>query len=44
MKTEGREKKLFQTIQELIDYLNSNQDGVIVSVTIETEEAPDESE
>ena len=44
MKTEGKEKKVFRTIQELTDYLNSHEDGVIISVTIETGEVSDESE
>ena len=44
MRTDGKEKKVFSTIQELNDYLNNNETGVIVSVTIEMEEAPDESE
>ncbi len=44
MRTDGKEKKVFSTIQELIDYLNSQEDGVIISVTIETEEVQNESE
>lgn len=44
MGPEEKEKKEFNTIRELIDYLNSHEDGVIVSVTIETGEVSDESE
>ena len=44
MKIDGKEKKVFRTIQELVDYLNNHEDGVFVSVTIETEEVSDESE
>ncbi len=44
MKPERKEKKVFRTIQELTDYLNSHEDGFIVSVTLETKEVSDESE
>ena len=44
MESESKEKQVFSTIQELIDYLNSHEDGVIVSVAIEMEEVSDESE
>ena len=44
MKIDGKEKKVFRTIQELTDYLNSHEDGVIISVTIETEGVLDGSE
>ena len=44
MEPEEKEKKVFRTIQELVDFLNRHEEGVIISVTIETEEVPDGSE
>ena len=44
METEKKEKMVLNTLQELIDYLNSCEDGAVVSVMIEMEEVSDESE
>ena len=44
MENEKEAKLSFQSIQELTEYLNQCEENVIVSISIEGEEALDETE